>query len=211
VRKAIEIGSQIGSALAAAHARGVIHRDLKPENAFLAREGRVKLLDFGLARLTQAPDDTAERVTRTDTDRGAWMHLEDDVGAALVRPDVVDGEDAGVLEGGDGPRLLLEPVEPLRARRTLTRDDLDRNVAPEPGVPGAVDLPHPSGPEGRDDLVRPQASPRCEAHGVGAARIVRPRYGDVSSRTSPVRSGEKAPGRPKRIIEISKEMFENSM
>ena len=73
VRKAVEIGGQIGAALAAAHARGVVHRDLKPENTFLVREGRVKLLDFGLARLTQAPDDTGERVTRTDTDRGAWM------------------------------------------------------------------------------------------------------------------------------------------
>jgi serine/threonine protein kinase len=74
LRKALDIGGQIGSALAAAHARGVVHRDLKPENLFLVREGRIKLLDFGLARLTQAADAApGERVTHTDTDRGAWM------------------------------------------------------------------------------------------------------------------------------------------
>jgi serine/threonine protein kinase/Tol biopolymer transport system component len=51
-RKAIDYGLQIAHGLAAAHEKGIVHRDLKPENLFVLKDGRVKILDFGLAKLT---------------------------------------------------------------------------------------------------------------------------------------------------------------
>jgi len=67
LRKAIDYGVQIAQGLAAAHEKGIVHRDLKPENLFVTKEGRIKILDFGLAKLgplKETPDALAPTITR---------------------------------------------------------------------------------------------------------------------------------------------------
>jgi Tol biopolymer transport system component len=90
-RKAIDLAKQLADGLAAAHEQSIVHRDLKPENIFITRSGRVKILDFGLAKLRR-PREMAETV---DGNSEAHTSIGQVLGTAgYMSPEQVKGEAA---------------------------------------------------------------------------------------------------------------------
>ncbi|PYS30474.1 MAG: hypothetical protein DMF75_15935 [Acidobacteria bacterium] len=73
IEPALDIGSQVASALCAAHQVGITHRDIKPENIMLREDGIVKVLDFGLAKLTERKGDDSEATTLFHTKQGTVL------------------------------------------------------------------------------------------------------------------------------------------
>ena len=129
---------------------------------------RLSLIVYVLVLLTGALGAISWFSYRTTADslreRLALQELCDRIGDSGVHPDVVDRQDVGVRQRRDEPGFALESGQGLRVGEHGLREHLDGDVALEPRVPRAVDFPHPSGAERRDDLVRTETGAGRERH-----------------------------------------------
>ncbi len=150
MRKAVEFGLQVAQGLAAVHEKGIVHRDLKPENLFITTDGRVKILDFGLARYTPhaGADDTRSPTLAKPTDPGVVLGT-----VGYMSPEQVRGKPADarsdIFSFG---AILYEMLTGQRAfQGDSPADTMSGILTKEP--PDLADL-NPGIPPGLERLVR---------------------------------------------------------
>lgn len=152
-RKASDHAAQIARGLAAAHDKNVVHRDLKPENIFLTKEGRVKILDFGLAKLapnargTKAQSDGLT-LTSSPTEAGMVMGTAGYMAPEQVRGSAVDSRTDIFAFGA----VLYEMISGQRAfRRDTAAETMTAILKEDP--PEFSEMDHPVSP-GLERIVR---------------------------------------------------------
>ncbi len=157
VKQVVELATQFADGMAAAHAAGIVHRDLKPENVMVTRDGRVKILDFGLARIIRATpisgsgsgnsaDTIANAATIASPANAEYMTSPGMVlgTVAYMSPEQARGQDAGYRSDQFSFGLIL--YEMLGGKQAFARGSAVETMAaivrdePEP-LEGKIPVP----------------------------------------------------------------------
>ena len=149
IRKVVDYGVQIAKGLAAAHEKGIVHRDLKPENLFLTNDGHAKILDFGLARLTQVNESIpAQSAHEVQTVAGMLMGS-----MGYMSPEQVRGQSADQRSDiFTFSAVLYEMLTGQRAFQKATSIDAMSAILNEEPTPLTQQLPN--APPGLERVVQ---------------------------------------------------------
>jgi eukaryotic-like serine/threonine-protein kinase len=150
LREVLDLGGQLAHGLAAAHSAGIVHRDLKPENIFVTKEGRLKILDFGLAKLdpVNSPGTDGSTVTlRQNTEAGHVLGTVGCMSPEQVRAQAADPRSDIFAVGV----ILYEMLTGQRAFKRATSADTIAAILNED--PPAVSQVTPNVPPGLQRIV----------------------------------------------------------
>jgi Tol biopolymer transport system component/predicted Ser/Thr protein kinase len=145
IGEALRIAVQVASALEAAHEAGIVHRDLKPGNVIVADDGRVRVLDFGLAKLSAAAPDAGEEETRTRATEAAPQTRDGQIlgTASYMSPEQAEGRPVDartdVFSFGAVLYEMLSGQRPFQGRSTVST--LAAVIKEDP-APLPADVPH---------------------------------------------------------------------
>jgi serine/threonine-protein kinase len=137
-RKAVDYARQIAEGLAAAHDKNIVHRDVKPDNLFITSDGRIKILDFGIAKLTRPSDEVSRHTDPAETEAGMVVGT-----AGYMSPEQVRG--TAVDARSDIFSLGTILYEMLAGRQPFTRETAAETMTAilkeDPPQPLSSDVP----------------------------------------------------------------------